>query len=382
MATKHLRATQILGAELGAPYDPAVLDNDERWWSEREPWLREQGYKLRQRYKPNWKPSWKTNTSLNWADCEDSLLLPWGRTIMDATRISNGAFVVLKLIITESHPREIELLEHFSTEPRKSDPKNHCVPLYQVLYPLNERGWSILVTPLLKPFDEPRFQTFGECIAFFTQLFEGLQFIHKNDVAHRDCYAPNVMMDATPLYPTPYHPSAPHRRRDWSGNVSHFERTEKPVKYYFIDFGLARSYPSGHNAARELPILGADKSPPEHQGKRYNEQSDPFATDIYFVGNLIYNHFVKKAHGFEFMRELVLDMIREDPKSRPNIDEVLARFLKLRNRFSKSNLRSRVVFRDEGFSRLWRPWGHFIRTLGYLRKGVPPIPDVGTDLGL
>lgn len=110
------------------------------------------------------------------------------------------------------------------------------------------------------------------------------------------------MMDASPLYAKPFHPSNSKRRRDWKGPAKHISRTEhfirtgRHVRYLFIDFGISRRY-DGYDPVRgyprELPIIPADKSVPEHQGARYNEPSDPFATDIYLLGNAIRERFLR-----------------------------------------------------------------------------------------
>jgi hypothetical protein len=53
-----------------------------------------------------------------------------------------------------------------------SHPKNHCVPFLEVLSPLNDDDRQVIVMPLLLPFARPRFDTFGEVVECFSQLFE------------------------------------------------------------------------------------------------------------------------------------------------------------------------------------------------------------------
>ena len=110
------------------------------------------------------------------------------------------------------------------------------------------------------------------------------------------------MMDASPLYVKPFHPANTGRRRDWKGpakyisRTEYFKRTGRQVKYFLIDFGISRRYDRYDKAngyPREIPIVPADKSVPEHQGQRCNEPSDPFATDIYLLGNAIREAFLK-----------------------------------------------------------------------------------------
>jgi hypothetical protein len=89
---------------------------------------------------------------------------------MDATRISDGRQVMLKLLPREEGPYELEINKLFSTEPLFSNPRNHCVHLLDVIELRNDP--PIIVHPLLRPFSEPPFQTFGEFVTFFAQICE------------------------------------------------------------------------------------------------------------------------------------------------------------------------------------------------------------------
>lgn len=70
------------------------------------------------------------------------------------------------------HPYEREIGEYLSTEPLASDPRNHCVPLYEVLESPQDPDIIILVMPFLRDFENPRFRTVGEVVDFLTQVFE------------------------------------------------------------------------------------------------------------------------------------------------------------------------------------------------------------------
>jgi len=55
------------------------------------------------------------------------------------------------------------------------NPRNHCVRLLDVIELPNEP--PIMVHPLLRPFDSPPIQTFGEFVTFFAQICEvGLSY--------------------------------------------------------------------------------------------------------------------------------------------------------------------------------------------------------------
>ena len=77
---------------------------------------------------------------------------------------------MLKMLPEEEGPYELEINKLFSTEPLASDPRNHCVHLLDVIELPNDP--PILVQPLLRPFYDPKLQTYGEFVAFFTQICE------------------------------------------------------------------------------------------------------------------------------------------------------------------------------------------------------------------
>ena len=87
---------------------------------------------------------------------------------MDATRISDGRPVMLKKLPFEEGPHELEINRLFSTEPLASNPRNHCAPLLDVIQLPNEP--PIMVHSLLRPFYNPRLQTFREFVSFFSQV--------------------------------------------------------------------------------------------------------------------------------------------------------------------------------------------------------------------
>ncbi|OSD07005.1 kinase-like protein [Trametes coccinea BRFM310] len=354
-----------------APLEEGGLNSNERFWRDHWQWFNDRGYVLRRRYHPDWVPSWK-DTNRDPEQFEDGL--EWFRShLMDAKRLSDGVVVVMKLIKKSVHPYEAEISQMFSTEPLASDPHNHCVPIYDVLEsPLNN-DVIFLVMPFLRDYNNPRFATVGEGVECVRQLLEGVHFLHQQHVAHRDIMNFNFMMDPAPLVSEPYHPHMPTRSYDTRRKVKVSTRTKHPVKYYLIDFGISRKYPADCASPREDPIWGGIKKVPEFH--KSNEPCDPFPTDVFYVGYLLWEDFVEKCPDFEFMRPLVMDMMQEDPEKRPTMGEVVERFDKLRLSLSTWKLRSRFVHRKDsivfGFFRALR---HTYRTIEYIITRLPPIP--------
>lgn len=351
---------------------PGALSEHEIWWRQQYEWLKAQGYLLRPRYAPEWVPSWE-GSKRHAADCEDGRVLHFGQ-IMDATRMSDGSYVSLKMVKKSRNPYEVEIGQYFMSEKLSSDPKNYCVPFLDVLSVPDESNIQIIVMPLLLPFTNIRFDTFGEVIECLRQLFEGLWFMHNNHVAHRDCMWMNIMMDAKDMHAEPYHPVLTYMKRDFSGYVSHYTRTQRPPKYYFIDFGLSRRYDASEENPLEYPIFGGDKSVPEF---RNNEDvpMNPFPTDVYYLGNVVREQFLNTKKGFEFLKPLVDDMVQDDPHKRPTMEVVVERFESIRQQLSTWKLRSRVISQDEGpFENIYRGVTHWSRRIGFIVKRAPAVP--------
>lgn len=194
------------------------------------------------------------------------------------------------------------------------------------------------------------------------------------------------------MYSKLWHPSAPLYNRKFTGGSKHYSRTERPIKYFYIDFGLSRKYEPTDESPRELPVFGGDKSVPEFQRDGYEVPADPFRTDIYCLGNLIRLTFLNVSfryfrcasltcigmqhyRGFEFVEQLVADMVQDDPQKRPAIAEVETRVNEICRRLSWWKLRARLVHKDETvLDRAVLGTLHIFRTAKFVAKRRPPVP--------
>lgn len=76
------------------------------------------------------------------------------------------------------------------------------------------------------------------------------------------------------------------------------------------------------------------------------------------------------------MKSLITDMVQEDPKKRPAMDEVVNRFVEVKNRLSIWKLRSRMARNNEIWPvTAWRSVGHWYRTIGYVITRKPALPE-------
>ncbi|KAJ7141188.1 kinase-like domain-containing protein [Mycena epipterygia] len=368
---------------------PGDLLPVECFWRDHQVWLEGCGYMLRDRYKPGWIPSWRKGEEVDdtdWMNAFDGR--PSARPVLDAVRIRDNTDVALKLLKKSTHVKEVdgevvgEFVEleiglFFSSDPLAKDPRNHCVPILEVIQVPDDDDSTIIVMPFLRPYSDPRFDTFGEAIDCFGQIFEGLKFMHDHNVAHRDCTHNNIMMDPATMFPDGYHPTKIKRKRDWSGKAKFYTRTQRPPKYYLTDFGISRKYTTRDPPPLERPIEGGGGNGlvPEFET---GEPCDPFPTDVFYLGNMIRMRWLEgrkpseKLLGFEFMRSLVNDMVAQDPAQRPTMDEVVVRFAAIRSSLSWWKLRSRIA-KQSDFP-LFRSFNHWFRRIGYILRRTPAIP--------
>ncbi|KAI9461048.1 kinase-like domain-containing protein, partial [Russula earlei] len=261
----------------------------------------------------------------------------------------------------------------FSTSPLFSNPRNHCVQLLDIIELPNDP--PIIVHPLIRPFYNPPLQTYGVFVTFFAQICDGVQFMHENNVAHRDCTSENIMLDPSNMFPNPFHPAAIERGKDFRRKAKWYSRTRRPTRYLLIDFGLSRRYDPANGPPLEKKLRGGDKSAPEHQDM--STPCNPFPTDVYYLGNVVRENYIQKCKGFEFMKPLVADMVQDDPTKRPTMEEVVTRFSEIKGKLSTWKLRSRIARKNELWPvTIWRSIGHWYCTIGYVlgRKAAIPEP--------
>ena len=167
------------------------------------------------------------------------------------------------------------------------------------------------------------------------------------------------MFDPSEMYPQGFHPTKPNRTRDFKGKAKRYTRTQQPPRYYLIDFGLSRQYLS--REVLDEPLRGGDKSAPEHRNGTW---CNPFYTDIYYLGNLVRQEFMRvrlrylvhrganavhhqKYYGFGFMHDLVAEMTHTNPSKRPSIEDVVAKFSLIRESLSSFKLRSPIISKHD-----------------------------------
>lgn len=112
--------------------------------------------------------------------------------------------------------------------------------------------------------------------------------MHEQGVAHRDCAMPNIMMDASSMYPSGFHPC--HQLMlfdDVNVPAPVLPRATANIRYYFIDYGISSYFPPDKPRELVTGIHGREDVPELSDVKPY----DPFAVDIFIIGSLLRKEF-------------------------------------------------------------------------------------------
>ncbi|KAF5387969.1 hypothetical protein D9615_000850 [Tricholomella constricta] len=319
-----------------------VLNEHEQLWGDRYQFLLSKGYQLRSRYAPGWTPSW-LNMDIDPAYCDDSIetVLPM---ILDARRLTDQVIVCIKRINPREVTDEVKIAKYLSSAAMLRDPMNHCVPIWDSFKDPILPKVEYIVMPSLRSYDEPEFGAVGEVVDFVTQMLEvimdficggprteskqGMEFIHKQLVAHGDLTTQNIMMDARPILPSGWHLVAHHYN---------------PVRYVIIDFDCSvRLSPGQPRLIRKFG--GRDGDPPEYKSR---DPYDPFKIDVFTLGNVFYKDFYQVYQGLDFLTGLIDFMKTSDFRQRPDAEMSMKYWLKARAQIDVGKARWRLQKRQE-----------------------------------
>jgi hypothetical protein len=90
---------------------------------------------------------------------------------MDAMH-KDGMQVMPKRVDVKGGQQELKIAQIFSSPELRGDPRNHSVPWLDILELPDTLDQKLIVMPLLRPFHDPCFRTYGEFVAFFIQICE------------------------------------------------------------------------------------------------------------------------------------------------------------------------------------------------------------------
>ncbi|KAI0722006.1 hypothetical protein C8T65DRAFT_629974 [Cerioporus squamosus] len=343
----------------------ATLTPLESYWVGKQEFFVSQGYTLRPRYRPGWVPSWRSDPSISVVDADDRHSVPPAQAhLMDATRLSDGQLVMIKKVVRDSE--EVRITTYLSSEALREDPRNHCVPVLDVLNDPEDPTVSFMVMPFLRRIDDVDFDTVGSIFDCVGQLLEGLVFLHEHNVAHRDCAYRNVLMDATAIFPQGFHPVADMCLPDDTRKAAPcLPRSAVPVKYYYADFGISTMFAPGDTDRLVSGTHGLDRDVPELSD---DVPYDPFKVDVFILGNMIRTSFVEKYTNVNVLAPLVARMTARDPLQRPSAAAALHYFDNIMRRVWSLHRLWRAHPRDEPI--IARPSFDMIHLLSVVYRSI------------
>src|ERR1700683_4825578 len=95
------------------------------------------------------------------------------RNVIDATRMKDGAKVILKCVGASS--QEFQIALHLSSAKMRSDPRNRTVPIIDVISLSDNTNTAMLVMPYFRVFHTPPFHCRGEVVEALRQFLQVCQ---------------------------------------------------------------------------------------------------------------------------------------------------------------------------------------------------------------
>ena len=90
--------------------------------------------------------------------------------IIDARRANDNLLVCIKRVSTKTH--EVETAMLFSQPALRSDPRNHCIPILDVIPDEQDEYIAYLVMPFYRMMDDPPFELVDDVLDFADQVLE------------------------------------------------------------------------------------------------------------------------------------------------------------------------------------------------------------------
>ncbi|KAF9555262.1 hypothetical protein CPC08DRAFT_643130 [Agrocybe pediades] len=343
----------------------------ERFWVDHYRFILEKGYRLPNRYDPNWIPSWfgkKYNDKTKYETEPDAVLL-------NAIRICDGKKVVLKRV---SPKIDVPILQLLNSPKLVADPRNNTVPLLDCIYLPEDEDTALIVMPLLLHFDDVAvpFRFVSEFVEAVDQFLKGLSFLHEHHIAHRDACYLKLMMDPSKVAPRGFHYQYPYYTEDLKKSAKYLDRKSvSSVNYYFIDFETARILaPETYGDDPQfLGIIGQDKTVPEWS--KPPQAYNPFRLDVYQLGGVI-RRLVEEYDGLGSFLPLCGSVMKENPYERLTAAEACGRFQSMVSAITTLDLDSRVWPKTMSATR-WRLIAG--KSKGLLRRLWVPVYDFCQD---
>ncbi|PPQ75047.1 hypothetical protein CVT26_012071 [Gymnopilus dilepis] len=205
----------------------------------------------------------------------------------------------------------LRILRHLSQSPGALLSNNHVLPLIDEI---SFEDITIGVCPRLSHNLESIFlphcnNSAEDILHMVLQGFEGLAYLHKSRVAHRDMFLDNLVVEWIP-----------------ASMIERSTVTRPPV--YIIDFESAVDFPEGSTGDRRL-CSGVPVPPRQDYGRAVPSELTnddpycPFKLDIWQFGSKV--RYMLHPTGLPVVDRLLLDLTAPSPPDRPTAREALLR---------------------------------------------------------
>ena len=111
----------------------------------------------------------------------------------------------------------------------------------------------------------------------------------------RDLKTSNFMIESEKMFPEGYHPWVDLRKPDLSGPAKIYTRTQRPSKYFIIDFGMARRYEPDNDSPVERTVT-----------EKGVQLQNPFQVDVYLAGELLRHGFLDVSQASSSAMQIIL----------------------------------------------------------------------------
>ena len=106
------------------------------------------------------------------------------------------------------------------------------------------------------------------------------------------------MLESEKMFPEGYHPRKDVRKPDLSGPAKFYTRTQRPSKYFIIDFGMSRRYESDNDSPMELTVT-----------EKGVQLQNPFQVDIHLAGELLRQVFLDVSQAPPSVMPIILTIV-------------------------------------------------------------------------
>ncbi|KAG8920048.1 hypothetical protein FRC01_000952 [Tulasnella sp. 417] len=267
----------------------------------------------------------------------------------------------------KSNSKEGLITCYLSSEHLKNDPRNHAIPVLDVLRDVVRPDSVLLVLPLLRHTTYPSISSVSEALDLVGQTLEGLVFLHEHEIAHRNCAFETIMMDGRALFPTQWHPQSPNYDLQIQFYKHIKSRTDVGgVRYYFTNFDL-----STKGKVRVTGVAGFEDSPELSHRVPYN----PYKLDVYILGKMYQRILLGQFINLTLLEPLVKLMTSEKPKDRLTAAGAYAMFQEFQSKLNVSLFSQRLLTKEESkVIRLIKGSRYWLHEQWVRRRPKPRLP--------